>query len=175
MIATGLPRDYSDLEVERTGDVIFIPAMSGLQVPRIPNAKGVIAGLTLGSDRTAIVSGLLKSVAFHVRLVLTQSREQLKTLRADGGLSKSDALMKTISAATRTRVERDTDLEATSRGIAMLQPVASGKSSLEDLAKAKREREAFAEPGDAKLEEEYKKWTNLIESLRSSKGSYLAE
>jgi len=175
MIATGLTRDYSDLEVERTGDVIFIPALSGLQVPRIPNAKGVIAGLTLGSDRAAIVSGLLKSVAFHVRLVLTQSREQPKALRADGGLSRSDALLKTISAATRTRVERDTDLEATSRGVAMLQLVATGKLSLEDLAKAKSEREVFAESGDAKLEEEYEKWMNLTGLLRSSKGSYLAE
>ena len=175
MIATGLPRDYSDLEVERTGDVIFIPALSGLQVPRIPNAKGVIAGLTLGSDRAAIVSGLLKSVAFHVRLVLTQSREQLKALRADGGLSRSDALMKTISAATRTRVERDTDLEATSRGVAMLQQVATSRTSLEELAKVKREREVFAESGDAKLEEEYEKWMNLTGLLRSSKGSYLAE
>jgi len=175
MIATGLTRDYSDLEVDRTGDVIFIPALSGLQVPRIPNAKGVIAGLTLGSDSAAIVSGLLKSVAFHVRLVLTQSREQPKALRADGGLSRSDALLKTISAATRTRVERDTDLEATSRWVAMLQLVATGKLSLEDLAKAKSEREVFAESGDAKLEEEYEKWMSLTGLLRSSKRSYLAE
>ena len=175
MIAAGLPRDYADLEVERTGDVIFIPALSGLQVPRIPNAKGVIAGLTLGLDRAAIVSGFLKSVAFHVRLVLAQSKETLKTLRADGGLSRSDALMKTISAVTRTTVERDKELEATSRGVAMLQLVSTGRSSLEELTKAKREREAFTDSGDAKLEEEYEKWKNLTGLLRSSKRSYLAE
>ena len=175
MIATGLPRDYADLEVERTGDIIFIPALSGLQVPRIPNAKGVIAGLTLGVDRAAIVSGFLKSVAFHVRLVLEQAGERPETLRADGGLSRSNALLKTISAATQTTVERDRELEATSRGIAMLQLVSTGRSSLEELNKAKREREAFTEPGDAKLEEEYEKWLSLTRLLRSSKGSYLAE
>jgi glycerol kinase len=175
MIATGLPRDYADLEVERTGDVIFIPALSGLQVPRIPNAKGVIAGLTLGVDRAAIVSGFLKSVAFHVRLVLEQAGERPGTLRADGGLSRSNALLKTISAATQTTVERDRELEATSRGIAMLQLVSTGQSSLEELSKAKREREAFTEPGDAKLEEGYEKWLSLTRLLRSSKGSYLAE
>ena len=175
MIATGLPRDYADLEVERTGDVIFIPAFSGLQVPRIPNAKGLIAGLTLGLDRESIVSGFLKSVAFHVRLVIAQSGERPDVLRADGGLSRSNALLKTISAATGMTVERDRELEATSRGIAMLQMVSTGQSSLEELNKAKREREAFTEPGDAKLEEEYQKWKKTTGLLKSSKGSYLVE
>ena len=175
MLGMGVLRDYSDLEVGPAGGVIFVPALSGLQVPRIPNAKGVIAGLTLGSDRGAVVSGLLKSIAFHVRLVLEQSAERLRTLRADGGLSKSDALLKTISAATRTTVERDADTEATGRGLAMLQLVATGRSSLEELVRANREREAFGETGDAKLEEEYEKWKNLTSLLRSSKGSYLAE
>ncbi|MDG6910424.1 MAG: hypothetical protein JRN08_08655 [Nitrososphaerota archaeon] len=175
MLGMGLLRDYSDLEVGQSGDVVFVPALTGLQVPRAPDAKGVIAGLTLGSDRAAIVSGLLRSIAFHVRLVLEQSRESVKTLRADGGLSKSDALLKTISAATGVTVERDADTEATSRGIAMLQLAATGRSSLEELLRAKREREAFSMTGDAKLDEGYGKWKNLTGLLRSSKGSYLAE
>ena len=171
----GLLKDYADLEVEPGGEVIFIPALSGLQVPRAAGAKGVIAGLTLWSDKAAVVSGLLKSMAFHVRLVLEQSGERLRTLRADGGLSKSNALLKGISAVTGVAVERDTDLEATSRGIAMLQMVATGKSTLEDLARAKREREAFSEMGNAALEEEYEKWKKTTVLLKSSKGSYLAE
>ncbi len=175
LLAMGLLRDYSDLEVGPSGDVIFIPALSGLQVPRAPDVKGVVAGLTLGSDRVAIISGLLKSVAFHVRLVLEQSGERLQTLRADGALSKSDALLRMISAATGATVERDADLEATSRGTAMLQLAATGRSSLEDLAKAKREREAFSEIGDAALRDEYGKWNKTTRLLRSSKGSYLAE
>lgn len=175
MLAMGLLRDYSDLESNPRGEVIFIPALSGLQVPRAPNARGVIAGLTLGSTGPAIVSGLLKSIAFHARLVLEQSGERLQALRADGGLSRSDAVLKTISAVTRTKVERDVDTEATSRGTAMLQLVATGKASLQELARANREREAFAESGVAGFEEEYAKWKRLTELLRSSKGSYLAE
>jgi glycerol kinase len=175
MLAVGLLRDYSDLDVKQGGDVMFIPALSGLQIPRAPNAKGVIAGLTLGTDRAAIISGLLKSIAFHVRLVLEQSGERVKILRADGGLSRSDTLLKTISAATRTLVERDRDTEATSRGLAMLQLVATGKSTLDDFAKAKRDRESFSETPEAKIEEEYEKWKSLTGLLRSSKGSYLAE
>ena len=175
MLGMGLLEGYSDLEVEPRGDVIFIPALTGLQVPRAPNAKGVIAGLVLGSDRAAIVSGLLRSIAFHVRLVVEQSGERLLTLRADGGLSKSGTLLKAISTAINIPVERDADTEATARGLAMLQLAATGKSSLEDLAKANREREVFSGTGGAKLEEEYAKWKNLTGLLRSSKRSYLAE
>ena len=171
----GLLKDYSELEVEPTGEVIFIPALSGLQVPHAAGAKGIIAGLTLRSDKAAVVSGLLKSVAFHVRFVLEQSGEHLKILRADGGLSRSNALLKMISAVTGTSVERDSDVEATSRGIAMLQLAATGQSSLEDIAKAKREREAFSEMGKAALEEEYQKWKKTTALLRSSRGSYLGE
>ena len=171
----GLLKDYSDLEAEPGGEVIFIPALSGLQVPHAAGAKGVIAGLTPWSDRAAIVSGLLKSLAFHVRLVLEQSGERLNVLRADGGLSKSNALLKRISAATGITVERDTDVEATSRGIAILQLVATGKTSLEDLARVERERETFSEMGSTALEEEYEKWKKTTALLRNSKGSYLAE
>jgi glycerol kinase len=175
MLEMGLVGDYSDLEVESDGGVIFIPALSGLQVPRVPNAKGVIAGLTLSSGRRAVVSGLLKSIAFHVKLVLEQSGEPLQALRADGGLSKSDSLLKMTSASTNLPVERCPDLEATSRGLAMLQMVATGRASLEDLSKFRRETEVFTEKGDAKLAGEYEKWKNLTGLLRSSKGSFLAE
>lgn len=175
LIDMGLLRDYPELEVESDGGAVFIPALSGLQVPRAPNAKGVIAGLDLGSGKGAIVSGLLKSVAFHVKLVLEQSGEAVKVLRADGGLSKSNELMRRISAATGVAVERSADLEATSRGLAMLQLVASGKSSLEELIKLRSETEAFSAKVDPKLEDEYEKWKRLTGLLRTSKGSFLAE
>jgi glycerol kinase len=175
MLSLGLLRDYTDLEVERDDGVIFVPALSGLQVPRVPDAKGIIAGLTLGSDREAIASGLLKSIAFHVRLVLAESNERLQTLRADGGLSRSDSLLKMISAATGLPVERPADLEATSRGLAILQLVATGRASLEELAKVRDNTEVFSEKGDARQEVEYRKWKNLTELLRSSKESFLAE
>ena len=175
LLAMGVLRDYSDLEVAPAGGAIFIPALAGLQVPRAPDAKGVIAGLTLGADRAAVVSGLLKSIAFHVRLVLEQSGERARVLRADGGLSRSDALLKTISAATKTRVERGTDTEGTARGLAMLQAASTGRSSLEEQLGANSEREAFTETGDAELDGEYEKWKRLTGLLRSSKGSYLAE
>ncbi|MDG7016464.1 MAG: hypothetical protein JRM82_03710 [Nitrososphaerota archaeon] len=175
LLGMGLIRDYSELEVEGGRGVVYIPALSGLQVPRVPNAKGVIAGLDLGSDRGAIVSGLLKSVAFHVRLVLEQSGERVQVLRADGALSKSNALLRGISASTGVGVERCADVEATSRGLAMLQIAALGRGSLEDLAKLRGETETFRAKGGEKQEDEYEKWKNLIGLLRSSRKSFLAE
>ena len=175
MLGMGVMRDYSDLEAEGESGVIFIPALSGLQVPRAPNAKGIIAGLDLGSDRGAVLSGLLKSIAFHVRFVLEQSGERPRTLRADGGLSRSNELLRRISAATGVDVERSADLEATSRGLVMLQMAAVGAARLEEVAKVGRETEVFSSRADAKLEDEYRKWQKLTTWLRNSRDSFQAE
>ncbi|MDG6988722.1 MAG: hypothetical protein JRN21_05275 [Nitrososphaerota archaeon] len=175
MLTAGLIRDYADLEVEDDGGVIFVPALSGLQVPRIPYAKGVIAGLELGSDRKAIASGLLKSIAFHVRLVLEQSQERVRLLRADGGLSKSDQLMRRTSGAAGVPVERQADTEATSRGVAILQMVTLGRGTLDELVKVRDKTEVFSGSGGTKQEDDYEKWKRLIGSFRSSRDSFLAE
>ncbi len=175
LLGMGFIHGYSELEVNSSGRVFFIPALSGLQVPRVPYAKGVIAGLDSNSDKGAIISGLLKSIAFHVRLVLEQSGESVKVLRADGALSRSDELLRRISASTGISVERSADLEATSRGLAMLQLVALGKGSLDELARVRGETEVFSGKGDEKQEEEYEDWKKLIGLLRSLKTSFLAE
>jgi len=175
MLSMGLLRDYSDLEVKAGNGVIFIPALSGLQVPRAPHTKGVIAGLVLGSGRADVVSGLLKGIAFHVKLTLEQSKETINAIVADGALSRSDELLRRISAASRARVERAADLEATSRGLAMLQLATVGGSTLEDLAKVRTETEVFSSNPDAAMEEEYQKWKNLTTWLKSSKRSFQAE
>ena len=175
MLGIGMIRAYSDLEAEGKGGVIFVPALSGLQVPRAPNAKGIVAGLDLSSDGKTVASGLLNAIAFHVRFVLRQSGERPEVLRADGGLSKSAELLRRISAATGIDVERGGDLEATSRGLAMLQMVACGKGRLEDLAKVRRETEVFSRRADPELEDEYRKWLKLTTWLKNSRDSFQAE
>lgn len=175
MIEMGILRDYSELEVTDDGDVLFLPALSGLQVPKLPWARGLIAGLDMGSDRKSIVSGLLKSISFHVKLVLAQAGEEVKTLRADGGLSGSDALLRRISGATGLEVRRNSDPEATSRGLAVLQMASLGLGSLESLVSAGMREEVFSGRDYPKQQAEYAKWKKLMDLLRSSKGSFLAE
>ncbi|MDV3278151.1 MAG: hypothetical protein LYZ69_06765 [Nitrososphaerales archaeon] len=175
MKGMGILKDYGDLEVETDGGVLFLPALSGLQVPRVPSAKGLIAGLDLRSDKRALVSGLLKSIAFHVKLVLEQAEEEVRTLRADGALSKSDELLRRISAATGMAVERNRDVEATSRGLAILQMAAEGKGSLEELTKVRGEADVFSRKATPGQQEEYERWLRLIGLLRSSKGFFLTE
>lgn len=172
----GIMKDYSELEIGSDLDhVIFLPSLSGLQVPHLPSARGLIAGLDLDSDKQAIISGLLKSIAFHVKLVLEQAEEDVKVLRANGGLSKSDYLLKRISASTGLNVERDKDTEATSRGLTMLQMVSLGRVSLTDIARVKRQVDVFRAEETPSQREEYSKWLKLIRLLKSSSGSFLAD
>ncbi|MDG6902491.1 MAG: hypothetical protein JRM80_11120 [Nitrososphaerota archaeon] len=175
MLRIGLIRSYSDLETEERGEVIFIPALSGLQVPHAPNAKGLIAGLELDSDGRAVASGLLTAISFHVRLVLEQSGESTKILRADGGLSRSGELLRRISEATGIDVERAGDLEATSRGLAMLQVASTRGERLQEVAKARSEIEVFSRRADPKLGDEYRKWQKLATWLKNSRDSFQAE
>jgi glycerol kinase len=162
----GILKDYAELEnATDSENVLFLPAFAGLQVPRVPFARGLIAGLDASSDKNAIISGLLKSITFHVKQVL----------RADGGLSKSDNLMKRISAVTGKRVERMRDTEATSQGLAMLQMVSLGKESLSDLTSLRGEADVFSVEEKNSQQDEYDKWLKLIELLKSSKGSFLAD
>lgn len=174
LLRVGFIKEYSELEVESNRRALFIPTLTNLQVPRVPQANEVIPGLEAGSDKTAVVGGLLKTIAFHVKSVLQQSGEEAKAIRADGGLSKSGALLRCIAAATGVGVERLADTEATSRGLAMLQLVAIGKNSLGELAKIRGNTETFSAKPDDMMEEEFEDWKKLTESFRSSKGSFPA-
>jgi glycerol kinase len=172
----GILGGYSELEVgEEDEDVVFVPALSGLYIPHLPSARGLIAGLDLDSGKRSIVSGFLKSIAFHVKLVLARAEETVSELRADGALSSCDELLRRISAATGLEVRRQKDFEASSRGLAILQMVSLGRGSLDELAKVSGDAEVFSRKETPSLQAEYAKWQRTIELLRSSKGSFLAE
>ena len=55
------------LSVEDNGGVFFVPAFSGLGAPYWDmEAKGIITGLTRGSNRNHIVRAALECIAFQV-------------------------------------------------------------------------------------------------------------
>jgi glycerol kinase len=72
-------------------------------------------------------------------------------------------------------VERSPDLEATSRGLAILQLVATDKASMEEFSKVRAKAEIFRDRPSPNLGEEYRKWKKLTGLLKSSKESFLAE
>ncbi len=191
LLEMGVIRKYEDLDTEPYGDVFFMPALAGLVVPKAPHVRGSIHGLEMNSDARSIVTGFIDSIAFFVRMVLELSDERVELLRVSGGLSRSDQLCRRISESTGITLERKRDLEATSRGVALLQMLAKGKVSKDDIFKpkgnvltGKGEMEKtgieavrsgvdiFSGGRTPALEERYQSWLKELEWLKSSKSYF---
>lgn len=105
------------------GDEVFVPALAGLAAPHwAPNARGALAGLSLGSDRPAIVravvEGLAASVVSLADAVAADLGEPVSLLRVDGGLTRSRALMQAQADLLRSPVEVYATPHATALGVA---------------------------------------------------------
>ncbi len=87
--------------VPDSGDVVFVPAFSGLFAPHWrPDARGVIAGLTRFSTKAHIARAALEATAFQVADLGAAMAADLGTalpgeLRVDGGMTRNELLMQT--------------------------------------------------------------------------------
>ena len=84
--------------VKDNGGVYFVPAFSGLLAPRWrDDARGVIVGLTRYANRGHIARSVLEATAYQTRelvdAMVADSGVQLKELKVDGGMVKSEPLM----------------------------------------------------------------------------------
>ena len=126
----GLVRDAADLDaigtqVPDSAGVVFVPSLAGLAAPFWrPHARGVFAGLSLGTERAhlirAVIEGVAAQVAVLARAAATDIGRPLTRLRADGGLTRSRALMQLQADLLQTPVELYPSTHATAMGVAAL-------------------------------------------------------
>ncbi len=108
--------------VNDNGGVYFVPAFVGLFSPHWDaTARGVILGLTRGSNKAHITRAVLESIAyqsfdvFHAMEI--DSKVKLQNLRVDGGASKNNLLIQFQSdilgiECIRPKIEETTALGA---------------------------------------------------------------
>jgi glycerol kinase len=100
----GIIGDAAEVEalagsVPDSGDVVFVPAFSGLFAPHWrSDARGVIAGLTAYASRGHIARAALESTAYQVydlgvAMAADLGRPLPAELRVDGGMIGNDLLM----------------------------------------------------------------------------------
>lgn len=127
-------------EVEDSSEVVIVPAFAGLGAPHWDQyARGLIIGLTRGTNRAHIARAALESIALQVYDVLKSMDSDtgipIKELRVDGGASVNELLMQTQADFSQTEVIRPKIMETTALGAACLAGLAVGFwSSKEDLA-----------------------------------------
>src|SRR5439155_25986060 len=84
--------------VTDTGDMYFVPALTGLGAPWWdPYARGTIVGVTRGTTRAHLVRAAVEAMAYQTRDVVDAMRSDaevpLTELKADGGASALDSLL----------------------------------------------------------------------------------
>ncbi len=100
----GIIGDAAEVEalarsVPHSGDVVFVPAFSGLFAPHWrSDARGIIAGLTSFTTRAHIARAALESTAYQVHdlgvaMVADLGRDLPQVLRVDGGMIGNELLM----------------------------------------------------------------------------------
>ena len=121
-----------------TGGVYLVPAFTGLGAPHWkPDARGLLTGLTLDSNRDQIVTATLHSVVYQTEDLLVAMAEdgaKVDRLRVDGGMVGNDLLCQFLADITDCSVQRPRITETTALGAASL--AALGVGLLGSLAEA---------------------------------------
>ncbi|MEO1003181.1 MAG: glycerol kinase GlpK [Cyanobacteria bacterium J06638_7] len=107
------------------GGLMLVPAFTGWGTPHWdPLARGLLIGITRDSDAAQLARASLEGIALAVATLVQLASEALGAplaeLAADGGAAAADLLLQAQADATGLVVRRRTDLESTSRGVALL-------------------------------------------------------
>ena len=136
-------------QVQSTGGVYFVPALTGLGSPHWrSDVRGLVTGITRGTTRAQLVRAALEAIAFQVADVLEAFRSPIEVLRADGGASANGFLMQFQADLLGCRVEVAAERETTALGAAALAGRAIGVWRNDDAIRARIRRGAVYEPTD---------------------------
>jgi glycerol kinase len=129
--------------------VLFVPGLVGLGAPHwIPEARGVIFGLTRGTTAADLGRAVLEGVAYQVADLTAAAAEDvgapLVSLRVDGGMTKNAWFLQCQADVLGVPVVQTPHSEATARGAAFLAGWRAGVwPDLEALRRLSGETSAF--------------------------------
>ncbi len=132
--------EYLASQVPDTDGVVLVPAFTGLGAPYWDSeARGMLTGMTRGTNRFHIARAALEAIAFQVADVLSAMQQDaaapLTELRVDGGASGNDILMQFQADLLGVPVLRPVVRETTALGAALMAGLGVGVfSSMEELA-----------------------------------------
>ncbi len=111
--------------VSDNGGVEFVPALTGLGAPYWePEARGLICGLTRGSERGHIARATLEAMALQNVDILNAMQKDLgkkmRSLRVDGGAAANSLLMQLQANYLGQNIDRPKMIETTVMGAAYL-------------------------------------------------------
>lgn len=157
--------------------VCMVPAFAGLGAPYWQaDVRGALLNLTRGTGRAEIARAALEAVGFQSRdLLLSMKRDmqqdtsagEIRVLRVDGGLARSDWAMQFLSDMLDCPVDRAMVTETTALGAAYLAGLHVGiYGAYEDFAKEWRSEKRFMPVMSKELRElKYSRWLKAVRTL----------
>ncbi len=169
VIATAAASAEVAASVPDSGDVVVVPALSGLGTPVWDfGARGAVLGFTRGSGRGQLVRAVLEGVAQAGADLLeaaeTDAGLRVATLRVDGGMSANPIFVQALADACARPVELSRELEATTLGAGYLAGMAVGTWSGEDDIAAAWSPRAVVEPAS---QPDRDRWRASVDRARS--------
>ncbi len=131
----GLFDDAADTEalarsIPDNGGVAIVPGMAGLGAPHwLPDARGVIAGLSFSTGKAQIARAALEAMAhqtYDLANAFAADGVALTGLKIDGGMAANDWMAQDIANLLGLTVERPDFVETTALGAAILAAVGAG-------------------------------------------------
>ncbi len=121
-LASGMPNNQG---------VYMVPAFVGLGAPHwMPNARGLLCGLTLDVTAAHLARAALESVAFQTLdlcdAMVRDGASRVRSIRVDGGMAANDWFCQFLADMLEASVERPRQLETTALGAAFLAGLATG-------------------------------------------------
>ena len=153
-------------EVEDAGGVRVLPALAGMGAPWWrSDARAVIAGATSGTRSAHIGRAALEAIAWRVADVLVAVRESVPVdvLRVDGGLTRSELLLR-LQADTGGVAVQAGAVDATVAGAAALAAVGAGlwDSTLEIAERIPVGERIEPERDDEWRRAEHERWREFV-------------
>ena len=117
--------------VDSSGEVVFVPALSGLGAPHWrPDARGLLMGMDRSTNLGHVARAVLEGIAlqtYELAQAMTQdSGQPIPVLKVDGGASGNDLLMQYQADVLGVPVVRPRNLQTTAAGAAFLAGIGAG-------------------------------------------------
>jgi len=158
-------------EVESTGGVHAIPALTGLAAPYWDSeTQGAFLGLDSSTERPHMVRAALEGIVHRIRDVVDAMQqavgEPLGTIKVDGGLTNNDFLLEYQATVLDESLAVSAVSEATSLGTAIL--AANATDHAVDKSRLGTPH-TLVEPVEYSFDHEahYQKWHDAVDALRS--------
>ncbi len=152
--------------------VVFVPGLVGLGAPHwVPEARGVLFGLTRGTTAADLSRATLEGVAYQIAdLIEAAGRDagrRLQSLRVDGGMARNAWFLQCQADVLGLPVLQTSVTEATARGAAFLAGLRIGVWSSEESLRTLGSEERRFEPrlSEEERERRLRLWHRAVEAV----------